>query len=114
MKRAVSDSMIRSALGHSFSRSRRLASQACFQIVDRVQVHAQEIADRRIEVARHGQIEHEQSAAAAAADGSGQRVGGQDRLGEPVVEITRSASARAPRANRPTGRAAAPIRSARS
>ncbi len=31
-----------------------------FQVVDRIQIHAQAIADRRLEIARHRQIENQQ------------------------------------------------------
>ena len=63
-KRSVSSSTIFKAAGSSWSRWRRLPRQNVPQVVDGIEVNARPIADRRLEVARYGQIQDEQWPAA--------------------------------------------------
>ena len=64
-KRLVSCSMIRMAKGSRLVAGLAVPSTCLPQVIDRIEVHARPVADGRIEVARHGQVEDEQGPFAA-------------------------------------------------
>ena len=55
-ERAVSSSMIRSAAGSALGAGLAIALAGFRQVVDAVEIHAQLLADRRFEIARHRQV----------------------------------------------------------
>ena len=102
--------MIRRAAGSSLSRWCAVPLAGGLQVVDRVEIDVGPAADGRIEVARHGQVEHQQRPLAAAPPRSAESRPGVT-IGSPaaVVLITRSAAARASGSSSQGRASAAPL-----
>jgi len=67
-------------------RRRRARALAVFvdqllQIVDGKQIHVAQICDRRVDVSRHGEVDHQDGAMPPRADGSSDRALGDQRQG---------------------------------
>ena len=67
VKRATSSSTIASALASSVERARQVLADDRLQVVDVVEEHLVQIADRRLDVARQRDVDDEQRSICAAA-----------------------------------------------